>query len=93
MAKAPRTQLAFTESQTLDNAVRLMTAFRSWEEMFGDITRTGYRPTLRDDDAVAPAPEHKEAMRLIREACDRAGFCWYDGTELHNAPRARPAVA
>lgn len=84
--------MARTPTEPLDAAIRLMTAFRSWQDMAAAITRTGYRPTLRDDDAVAPEPAHKEAMRLIREACDRAGFCWYDGAALHNVPRSK-AVA
>lgn len=72
----------------LDAALRLMTAFRSWAELTADIARTGYRPTLRDDDAVAPEASHKAAIALIRAACDRARLCWYDGARLHNVPRA-----
>ena len=80
-----------TREQTLDAAIRLMTMWRSWSEMEVDLQRcnASYAPTLRDDDNVAPEQRHKDAIALIREACDRAGFRWYDGNELHNDPSVR----
>ena len=80
-----------TREQTLDAAIRLMTMWRSWSEMEADLQRcnASYAPTLRDDDNVAPEQRHKDAIALIREACDRVGFRWYDGNELHNDPSVR----
>ncbi len=81
-----------TYQDALDAACRLMTGYKSGAELVQDLTKHngGYAPTLRDDDAAAPLPEHKAAIGLIREACDRHGFRWYDGSQLHNDPSARP---
>jgi len=84
-----------TYEEALDQAVRLMSGWGSWEEMRANLTvcNHSYAPTLRDDDAAAPLPHHKQAIAMMREACDRAGFRYYDGSQLHNdkAPLSRIA--
>jgi hypothetical protein len=71
-----------------DAAVRLMTAWPTWAAMQADLKahNASYAPTIRNDDNAAPAPEHKAAITLIREAVNAEGFRWYDGSRLHNDP-------
>ena len=51
----------------LDQAVRAISMFRSFEEMRADMQRTGYIPCLRTDRNVCPTPElHAAAVLVIR---------------------------
>ena len=53
--------------QTLDAATRMVTAFRTFDELAGDMARTGYFPTLRLD---AYRGKHRDACRLLRETME-----------------------
>lgn len=85
------TETTSTEApeMTIDEACRLMTTWRTWAEAVADLQAHGatYAPTLRDDDAAAPEPRHKQAIALLRAAIDGAGFRWCDGSNLHEPAR------
>lgn len=73
------------EQLELAEAVREVTAFRSWKEMYEAISFDGYCPTLR---IWYPRPMGVEqgkanhAVRVIRREMERRGLPYFDGSKV-----------
>lgn len=72
-----------TSSPKIDDAVRKVTAFRSWADMRLSMVAHGYIPTLNG---------RSTAMRAVHAACDAEALPYFDGRHMRHMPRQpRPA--